>query len=329
MQTARVVSQDHHFYTVEFKDGRRSEARVSGAYSYRVVEASDYPVVGDYVRVDSEPDSDAGVLIHIHEILPRKAVLQRRRPGDRDAAQVIASHVDVALLVFGLDGGRAFTEGLLSRLVTTVRAGRVRPLIVLNKADLAENDRRAAIIRIAQTAVPHEAVCVVSARTGEGIPELRALWTAGETICLLGTSGVGKSSLLNRLAGAVLAREGEVRGDYKGRHTTTFRRLFRLPDGTAVIDVPGMRELHLWSGTDAVEYSFDDIRSLASGCRFRNCTHRHEPGCAVQQAIRDGALEPERFEQYLKLSSEASYIEQRVDRFAREERDRQHKPGSP
>lgn len=328
MQTARVVSQDHHFYTVEFDDGRRSEARVSGAYSYRVVEASDYPVVGDYVRVDAEPDSDSGVLIYIQEVLPRKAVLQRRRPGDRDEAQVIASHVDAALLVFGLDGGRAFTEGLLSRLVTTVRAGQVRPVIVLNKADLAEPDHRDSITRIAQSAVPPEAVCVVSARTGAGIPELRSQWTAGETICLLGTSGVGKSSLLNSLAGTVLAREGEVRGDYKGRHTTTFRRLFRLPDGTAVIDVPGMRELHLWSGSDSVDDSFDDIFSLASECRFRNCTHRHEPGCAVQQAIEDGVLEPERFEQYLKLSSEASIIEQRVDRFAREARDRQHKPGS-
>ncbi len=325
MQNARIVAQDHHFYTVEISTGERFDARVSGAFSYRVVEAGDYPVVGDYVLVDLPTEQHADELIYIHEVLPRQAVLQRRRPGDRDEAQVIAAHVDVALLVFGMDGGRAFTEGLLSRLVTTVRAGNVRPVVVLNKADMAEPGHRDRIVAIARNAVAEDSVCVVSARTGTGIPDLRKQWTPGDTICLLGISGVGKSSLLNALAGEALAKEGAVRNDYKGRHTTTFRRLFRLPDRTAVIDVPGMRELHLWSGAEAVEDSFDDILSLAAACRFRNCTHEHEPGCAVQQAIEAGELQAERFEQYQKLSAEAAFIEQRVNRFAREAQDRQSK----
>ncbi len=326
MQKARIVAQDHHFYTAELADGTRLDARVSGAYSYRVVEASDYPCVGDYVLVDAAPGQDTSDLFYIHETLPRTAILQRRRPGDRDESQVIAAHVDVALLVFGMDGGRAFTEGLLSRLVTTVRAGNVRPVVVLNKVDLATPGHRDGILEIARAAVPEHSVCVVSARTGAGIPELRQQWKAGETICLLGISGVGKSSLLNALAGEALAKEGAVRNDYKGRHTTTFRRLFSLPDGTAVIDLPGMRELHLWSESEAVDDSFEDILAIAAECRFRNCTHEHEPGCAVQQAIEAGELQAERFEQYQKLSAEAAFIEQRVTRFAREAQDRQSKP---
>ena len=309
---ARVIMQEHHVYTIVREPRLESHARVAGAFEYRAATPSEYPMVGDWVVVD------AGGTV-VHAVLPRFSALSRHGAGEQTVEQVIAANIDAVFMVFGLDGGRAFTAGLLERVITIVRRAGARPVVVLNKSDGAEPETIARIHGEAETVAHGIPIHVVSSKSGHGLDALAAEIAPGETVCLVGKSGVGKSSLLNALAGTRLEREGELRADRQGRHTTTRKGLYRLPSGVLVVDVPGIRELQLWGDESDVADSFPDIAAAAANCRFNDCSHTGEPGCAVQQALADGEISADRYDRYLDLQREAAYLRRQTDRRARED----------
>lgn len=264
----------------------------------------DRPAVGDWVAISTAD----GSLAVIEALLPRERALVRKAAGERTVPQVIAAWIDTAFVVCGLDGD--FNPRRIERVLTAVTGSGAQPVVLLNKADLCA-DREAARAAL-QTTAP---VCFVSAATGEGLDVVAALLGRGRTGVLVGSSGVGKSSLTNRLLGREAQAVSSVRADdSKGRHTTTARALMVLPDGAGVlIDTPGVRELALWAGEADADEAFADIAQIASGCRFRDCGHQGEPGCAVGAAIAGGALDRDRFAAYTKLQRELAYAERQQD----------------
>jgi ribosome biogenesis GTPase len=264
------------------------------------------PVVGDWVSL--EPRGPEGTSL-IQAVLPRRTQLVRKAAGRTDEEQVVAANVDVVFLVSALT--RDLNPRRLERYLTVAWDSGAQPVVILTKADLCE-DAVAARERIAALA-PDVPLHVVSGVTGEGLDALEQYLGGNRTVALIGSSGVGKSTLINRLLGAERQEIGEVREDDKGRHTTTHRELFVLPRGGLVIDTPGMRELGLMESEEGLRTAFTDIEELAAGCRFSDCRHEKEPGCAVHEALRDGRLAPERLENYQKLTREMTRQEPQRD----------------
>lgn len=334
LSPARVTARERHLYELVCPDftgrpgfpdalrltgsprfpGRVEGASVSGRFEHEAAGPADYPVTGDWVLVDPE---EGGA--RIHAALPRSTALSRGMAGDETGEQVLAANVDTLLLVFGLDGGRNFLVRLLERALVAARGSGASACVVLNKADLASDEDRERAVSASSRAASSVPVIAVSARTGEGLDELSALLSPGETVGMLGKSGVGKSALVNALGGgAALAAEGANRdGDLRGRHTTTSSRLFRLGSGVLLIDGPGIRELKLWGDADDLEGGFPEIAELAGGCRFADCSHTGEPGCAVREALETGAIEQERYLAWLELGRELAWLERRNDERAR------------
>lgn len=271
----------------------------------------DLPVVGDWVGLRE------GL---IDAVLPRSSKFSRKTPWTEVSEQVLVANVDVAFLVMGLDE-RDFKVRRLERYLTTAWEGGATPVIVLNKADLAfDLDHQIAEVESVAFAVPIHAV---SAETGEGIDGLLPHLAGGRTAALLGSSGVGKSSIINRLLGEEHFRIADVRSDGRGRHTTTHRELVAVPGGGVIIDTPGLRELQLWESDGGLDQTFVDIAELVAQCRFTDCRHRTEPGCAVKAALADGTLPRERWDSYLKLQRELAHLERKLDpRLRAEERKR-------
>jgi ribosome biogenesis GTPase len=263
------------------------------------------PVVGDWVTFEAVQEGTSV----IQAVLPRRTQLARKAAGRTDEEQVVAANIDVVFIVSGLT--RDLNPRRLERYLALAWDSGAQPVLVLTKADLCE-DVLAARERIA-TLAPDVALHVVSNVTGEGLEVLWRYIGGNRTVALIGSSGVGKSTLINRLLGAARQEVGEVREDDKGRHTTTHRELFVLPQGGLVIDTPGMRELGMLENEEGVRTAFTDIEELAAGCRFNDCRHENEPGCTVQQAARDGKLAPERLESFRKLQQEASRLEYQRD----------------
>lgn len=311
----RVIADSRGLFQVAAGPGI-AWCRPTGRLWDRIADTSEVPVTGDWVLV--EPDERAGTWL-LHAVLPRRSTLSRQAPTDeRHAAreQVLAANVDLLLMVFGLDGGRNFTERGLERLATIAWQSGALPVVVLNKADLAD-DLEAAVLR-AREAAPGVEVVPTSTVAEGGLEPLAALLRPGRTAVLTGRSGVGKSTIINRLAGEELLATRESRaGDLRGRHTTSARKMIRLSTGALLIDTPGLRTLGLWAGEDALDDAFADIAALAAGCRFADCAHRREPGCAVQRALSEGALDPARYESYLALQRELAFLETRQDIRAR------------
>jgi ribosome biogenesis GTPase / thiamine phosphate phosphatase len=266
---------------------------------------ADLPAVGDWVALRDG---------RIHAVLPRRTAVTRRMPGSNAGEQVLAANVDLVVCVVA--PGRDANPRRVERLLALAWESGARPLVVLGRADLCPDwgtDVASELAGLAAVA-PGVQVMALSCYTGQGVEEIAAMLAPGRTAVLLGSSGVGKSTLVNRLAGRDLLATGEIRDDGKGRHTTTTRQLVLLAGGGMVIDTPGLRELGLWSdvggGTAA---AFGDVEELAAGCRFDDCRHRTEPGCAVRAALEDGRLAADRFAAWEKLQRELAWVERRAD----------------
>ena len=273
----------------------------------------DLPAVGDWVAA-SRPSGGADLAsTHtIHAVLPRRSAFVRKVAGDETAAQVVAANVDVALVVAGLP--RDVNLRRLERYLALAWESGAVPVVVLAKTDLAADV--AAHVRAVREVAPGVEVVALSSVTGDGVGALQALLRPGRTAVLLGSSGAGKSTLVNRLLGADRLRTGPVREDGKGRHTTSHRELVRLDGGALLIDTPGMRELQLWDADAGLGATFADLYMLADGCRFRDCRHDSEPGCAVRAAVEEGRLPAARLAHWRQLERELAYLTRRQDEHA-------------
>jgi ribosome biogenesis GTPase / thiamine phosphate phosphatase len=304
---ARVAAQHRGAYVVWTETGE-VRARAAGRLYYEHEVGEPVPAVGDWVGVRDTT---------ITSILPRRSAFIRKRAGLSSDEQVLAANVDAALLLAGLDDD--FSLRRLERYITTAWDSGAEPVVVLTKADLC-GDVADALLQVESVAIGVP-VYPISNVTGVGIDELATHLRPGRTFVLLGSSGVGKSTLLNRLAGSELMRTGELADDGTGRHTTTHRELVRLPGGALAIDTPGLRELQFWDGD--VGAAFDDIEALAAECRFRDCAHSREPGCAVLGAVDEGTLTLDRLRSWRKFQRELELVAARTDhrlRVARKKR---------
>ncbi|MEM9292260.1 MAG: ribosome small subunit-dependent GTPase A [Acidobacteriota bacterium] len=297
LQPARVLFRSLELYRVITAAGER-EAEPSG----RLRSDGELPAVGDWVLARGGEDGP----LQLVSLLPRRTSLSRKVPGERTVEQVVAANVDTVFIVMGLDGD--FSLRRLERFSVMVWESGAQPVAVLTKADLHEDPAGARLD--AQMAVPGVPVMAVSSLEGTGLDPLQAYLEPGRTVALIGSSGVGKSTLVNRLCGSEVMKTGAVReGDDRGRHTTTHRQLVPLPGGALLIDNPGVREIQLWAGDEALSETFGDIDALARNCRFRDCSHEGEPGCAVESALESGALDAGRMESWRKLQRELHHLE--------------------
>ncbi len=293
-------------------------AQVRGRLRYEAGGRGDFPGVGDWVALSPTGDADLAI---IQAILPRNNKFSRKVAGDLTEEQIIAANLDTLLLITSLN--RDFNPRRLERYLTAATLPDVQPVLVLTKSDLC--DEPDPIVAQVRELLPDVAVHAVSAVTGVGLAELDAYLLPGRTLALVGSSGVGKSTLVNRLLGENRQAVSAIRAtDDRGRHTTTRRELLRLPQGALLIDSPGMRELQLWEDADPDD-TFADIAALAAGCFFADCTHGPEPRCAVKQALADGRLDTDRWGSYEKLKRELSYLETRQDGRAARERKEQER----
>ncbi len=303
-QPGRVVFASRGIYRVHTPNGE-VEAVLAGHLRHHAEGAEALPAVGDWVAVD-RPDPAGAALVQT--VLPRRSRLSRKVAGARAVEQLVAANIDVVFLVMGLDGN--YNLRRLERLLVMARESGARPVVVLNKADLGPPPQQTAEVEAVAPGVP---VVVTSALEGR-LAGLDPYLKPRETVVLVGSSGVGKSTLINRLSGRELLRTAAVRADDdRGRHTTTHRQLVALPNGSLLIDNPGIRELQLWSAGDGLDDAFEDIAALAADCRFRDCTHTEEPGCAVRAAVDAGVLDPRRLDNLADLEREVRALERRRD----------------
>jgi ribosome biogenesis GTPase len=273
---------------------------------------ADLPAVGDWVAIAPRADESAGT---IQALLPRRTKFSRKTAWQAAEEQVLAANVDVVFIVTSLNEDLNLRR--LERYLILARESGAQPVVLLTKSDLADDPGTAhEAVEAVAADVP---VLVLSSVTGEGLDAVSAYLRPGVTAALLGSSGVGKSTLVNTLAGTELLETQELRSDGQGRHTTVRRELVQLPGGALVIDTPGMRELQLWVADEALEETFDDVTSLFEHCRFADCSHESEPGCAVKAALADGTLAQERWDSYLKLEAELAHLERRLDKRAQAE----------
>lgn len=309
----RVATQHKGSYVVLAEAGELA-AEVTGRMRYDAADSTDLPVVGDWVALDVRHEERAAT---IRAVLERRTKFSRKVAGDESEEQLLSTNIDVIFLVSSLNEDLNLRR--LERYLTMAYENGAAPVIVLTKADLSD-DPEAAFEDVAAVAIGTP-IHVVSAVRGEGFDELLPYLAGNKTVTLLGSSGVGKSTLINHLAGREVMAVREVReDDAKGRHTTTRRQLVVLPGGGVVVDTPGMRELQLWEASEGFKGSFQDVEALASECRFRDCSHRTEPGCAVREAVASGALSQERLASYNKLQRELLHLARKRDqRLAQEE----------
>ena len=286
-------------------------AELPGRVRHRAASRIELPAVGDWVAVQPGPAEGKAV---VRAVLPRQSAFVRKEAGAHTEGQVVAANVDVVFLVNGLDHDLNLRR--LERYLTVVWESGAAPVVLLNKADLCPDvEERIGEVQTVALGVP---VLAISATSGDGLEALDGHMAEGRTAAFLGSSGVGKSTIINRLLGAEVLKTSPVRSDdSRGRHTTTHRELIHVPGRGIVIDTPGMRELRLWADEDGLGRAFADVEALAAQCRFRDCAHRGEPGCAVQAALAEGTLDPGRWLSYGKLQRELRHLEQRQNHKAR------------
>ncbi|MHB9036934.1 MAG: ribosome small subunit-dependent GTPase A [Armatimonadota bacterium] len=303
---ARVTLEHRGLYTVLTECGEM--AAVPTGRMYYDADEGGLPVVGDWVAARILDETPPKAIIH--SILPRKSMFSRKEAGDRVREQPIASNIDTVFIVVGLDNN--FSVRRIERYLTLAWESGAEPVVLLTKSDLCEDVE--AVLDQSRRSASGAPVHAVSAVCGVGLDLLSGYLAKGRTVALLGSSGVGKSTVINYLLGNETQRVQEVRdADSRGRHTTTHRQLFVLPNGGLVIDTPGMRELQLWNAENGLAETFVEIEELARGCRFTDCRHADEPGCKVVQALNDGTLDPARFANYVKMQNELKYLERKQD----------------
>lgn len=313
---ARIVEEQRSAYRVVCEAGELM-AETAGHLRYAAVDRSGLPAVGDWVLIEAGEGRAT-----IHEVLPRKSKFSRKAAGQETSEQIAAANIDTVFLMTSLDADLSLRR--IERYLTTIWNSGAQPVVLLSKLDVC-NDPRPRIEAVAKVALG-VSIHALSSTTGEGVNQLDQYLNPGETVALLGSSGVGKSTLINRLLGQEVQKVREIReDDARGLHTTTARRLFLLPGGGMLIDTPGMRELQLWEANDGLSQTFNDIELLAQGCRFRDCRHESEPGCAVQSALEKHQLNSGRFESYLKLRREIRYLAGKQDTLARIKENRRWK----
>ena len=312
----RVLVQQRGALVVQTDEGERP-GRPSGRLRHEAGRGG-LPVAGDWVGV--RPGA-AGVLGTIEAVLPRHTAFVRKVAGDESVEQVLAANLDVAFAVAALPDGLNVRR--LERLIALAWESGATPVVVLTKRDLTTD--LAGDIATAEATAIGVPLHAISSKTGEGVDELRTYFEPNRTAALLGPSGVGKSSLVNRLLGVERQAVAEIREDGRGRHTTTHRELVALPGGGLLLDTPGVRKLALWGGVESVEDAFGDISDLEAQCRFNDCAHETEPGCAVLAAVQAGKLTEDRLESYRKLVRELAYLERRRDARAQADEKRRWK----
>ncbi|SEB00141.1 ribosome biogenesis GTPase [Thalassobacillus cyri] len=298
----RITKAGKGFYTIQTPE-KAFSGQLSGKYRFEAEVQGDYPCVGDWVLFQPQVGEDKAV---IHQRLERRTLLTRHAAGNTYQEQVMAANIDDVWIVSSMD--QDFNLRRIERYLMQVYESGAVPIIVLTKADLASDpDRQTAEV---EQIAPGVSVYPVDTLQGVGFDSLIEKFTPGMTIALIGSSGVGKSSLINRLVGKTVQKTQEVRAeDHKGKHTTTHREMFLVPGGPLILDTPGMRELQLWGEADGVHSTFYDIEAYSSQCKFRDCSHGSEPGCTVQQAIKDGRLTEERLKNYWKMQREIERLD--------------------
>lgn len=317
-EAGRVAVENRDNYVV-LTGGGEYFAEATGKLLYQAQSASDLPKVGDWAAITLFEDEGKAI---IHAVLPRRTKFSRKAAGPKTEEQVIAANLDTVFIVQGLDHN--FNLRRLERYLVMVYEGGIEPAIVLNKADICPDlKEKLALVKTVAQNVP---IIPLSAKTGRGLPQLEEFLREGLTYALVGSSGVGKSTLINALIGEEVLKTREVRiSDSRGRHTTTRRELIALPSGALLIDTPGMRGFQLWNTEEGMDETYAEIKTLSEGCFFADCTHTAERGCAVLQAVEEGRLARDRYESYLKLNKELAYLEQKVDKQAHLEKKRKDK----
>jgi ribosome biogenesis GTPase len=302
----RVALEERGAYRVYTEHGEVS-ARVRGKLRFDSRSAADFPAVGDWVAVSTR---ERDGLAQIYAVLPRQSKFSRKAAGANTEEQVVAANVDTVFLVQGLD--HDFNLRRLERYVVAAFESNAAPVVILSKADLCENVETRVVE--AGSVAPGTPVHAMSAVSGQGLDEMDQYVIPGVTVAFLGSSGVGKSTLINQIVGEEIQKTAAVREhDSRGRHTTTHRELILLKKGGLLIDTPGMRELQLWDAGGSLNEAFSDVQSISAACHFTDCQHQNEPGCAVREALADGSLDAARYESYVKLEKELEYLDSRMD----------------
>jgi ribosome biogenesis GTPase len=310
---ARVTLHLKGYYEVTGESGARL-GECTGRFLHDAATAANLPAIGDWAAITPQPGTDHRA--NIHGLLPRRTKFSRKAAGEQEIEQVVAANVDTVFLVSALDAN--YNLHRIERYLAAAWASGAQPVILLNKADVCEDAM--ALKHEVEAIAPRVPVLILSAKTRRGLKALGPWLQPGRTVALLGSSGVGKSTLINRLLGEKVQDTQEVReADSKGLHTTTQRELLVAPGGALIIDTPGMRELSPWDAGADVAAAFADVAEIAARCKFRDCAHTVEPGCAVQAALADGSLDLGRWQSYLRMRRATAHEERRHDRLAQQQ----------
>lgn len=303
---ARITSFQRNLYSVLSEDGELT-GEISGKLRYQVQSIEKFPTVGDWIGITKKEQEEKAI---VHFVLPRKTCLSRKTPGIKTEEQVIGANIDTSFLVTTFD--RDFNLRRIERYLTLIWDSGASPVIILNKADLCTDIE--IFCREVETISPGIPILCMSALEKSGVGQIYHYLKEGKTVVFLGSSGTGKSTIINCLLDAPKQVTNTLRGNQKGKHTTSYRELFMVPGQKGmIIDSPGMREIQLWANEDIIEKTFADIEVLSQRCRFNDCSHIQEPGCAVKKAIEEGNLEPKRLESYFKQKSELSILAEKSE----------------
>ena len=311
----RVISEHKERYVVKTTE-KEYDAEIIGNLRYTAIERSDFPAVGDWVAI-SEYDENKAL---IHHVFPRKTIIERQAVGKHGEKQIIAANIDYAFIIQAVD--RDFNINRIERYLAICNASKVAPIILLNKIDLIDDVQLSALLDQLKKRVEKVPVITISNETKEGIAKLKNRMEKGKTYCLLGSSGVGKSTLLNNLSNKLVMQTNTISAStHKGRHITTHRELVLLDNGTIVIDNPGMREVGVTDTAKGIESTFEKISELSNHCKFKDCKHISEIGCAVLESLEKGELDRSSYENYLKMEREKDHYEASIAEKRKKDKD--------